>query len=148
MQVREIMCTDILGCTKDTSLRDAAAIMCEKDCGSLPVFESAGSRKLIGIITDRDIVCRTLGQGKDPYQMAVGDCMSMPVITVTPETSLDECRRRMEKNQVRRVPVIDASGRCCGMVSQADLALKCEQEEAGELVKEVSKPTPLASAVR
>jgi CBS-domain-containing membrane protein len=73
--------------------------------------------------------------------------MSSPVVTVTPETSVDDCCKVMEENQVRRVPVVDESGACCGMVSQADVAGRGSKEETAEVVKEVSRRTDTPSRV-
>ena len=73
--------------------------------------------------------------------------MSSPVVTVTPETSVDDCCKVMEENQVRRVPVVDESGACCGMVSQADAAERGSKEETAEVVREVSGRTGTSSRV-
>jgi CBS domain-containing protein len=138
MQVKDIMTPAPNCCTRDTSLTDVARLMATQDCGAIPVVEGGG--KLVGIITDRDIVCRTLADGKDPFQMAAGDCMSMTVATVTPESSVEECARLMQQHQIRRVPVVDRNGRCCGMVAQADLARKAPERQTAQTVRQVSQP--------
>ncbi len=147
MQVKNIMTKDPACCTKDTSLTDVARMMVDCDCGAVPVVESDKSGKPVGIITDRDIVCRTLADGKDPFQMAAGDCMSIAVVTVRPDTGVEECADLMADNKIRRVLVVDEAGNCCGIVSQADLAKHADQEDAADLVREVSEPTEAASAV-
>ena len=68
------------------------------------------------------------------------DCMTADVLTVTPETNLDECVACMEQRQVRRVVVVDGDGRCTGILAQADLARLLPKEDTGELVKDVSQP--------
>jgi CBS domain-containing protein len=138
-RVRDIMTPDPACCTKDTSLTDVARLMVEHDCGAIPVVERNENGRLVGVITDRDIVCRTLANGEDPYQMAAGDCMSSAPITVRPDTRLEECARKMEQHQLRRILVVDASGRCCGVVAQADLARHAEEEQTGDVVKKVSQ---------
>jgi CBS domain-containing protein len=143
-RVRDIMTTDPVCCIKDTSLTDVARLMVEHDCGAVPVVESNDNGRLVGVVTDRDIVCRTLANGEDPYQMAAGDCMSSAPITVRPETSLEECARKMEQHQLRRILVLDASGRCCGIVAQADLARHADKARAGDVVKNVSQSGELA----
>src|SRR5262249_20028792 len=77
--------------------------------------------------------------GKDPDKLSVRECMTSPVVTVTPETSIEECCRTMEAHKVRRVPVVDEGGSCCGIVSQADVALKTAEQHVAEVVKQVSK---------
>jgi CBS domain-containing protein len=143
-RVRDIMTADPACCTKDTSLTDVARLMVEHDCGAVPVVESNDNGRLVGVVTDRDIVCRTLANGEDPYQMAAGDCMSSAPITVRPDTSLEECARKMEQHQLRRILVLDASGRCCGIVAQADLALHADKARTGDVVKSVSQSGELA----
>ena len=80
-------------------------------------------------------------------QATAKDCLSRPVITCTPEMSINECAQLMERHQVRRVPVIGGTGAVCGMVSQADLARKGPQPMAAELLEQVSEPNLFASAV-
>jgi CBS domain-containing protein len=102
------------------------------------VCDEAG--KPIGVVTDRDIVCRVIAQGKNPADLKAADCMSKSVITATPDLDVADCARLMEQYQVRRLPVVDEQGVCCGMVAQADLARKAPRETTIEVVEEVSKP--------
>ena len=142
MKVKSIMTSNPACCTPDTSLRDVARLMVEHDCGEIPVVESLASMRPVGVITDRDIACRAVAGGKNPLQMTAKDCMSSPIVTVTPETDVQECVRTMEEHRVRRVPVVDEVGSCCGMVSQADIAKRAPARETAGLVKEISQPTP------
>jgi CBS domain-containing protein len=141
MKVKEIMSKEPACCTRETSLQDVAILMVENDCGEIPVVDTLQSKRPVGVVTDRDITCRTVALGKNPLDLRARDCMSSPAVTVTPETSLDECCRLMEENQLRRVPVVDGSGGCCGIVSQADIAAHASKGDAGEMVKEVSRKT-------
>lgn len=145
MQTKEIMTTAPGCCGPDTPLRDVARLMVERDCGEIPVVDQ--NRKPLGVVTDRDITCRTVAEGKNPLELTAKDCMSSPVVTVTPDTSVDDCCKVMEENQVRRVPVVDESGACCGMVSQADVAERGSKEETAEVVREVSRRTDTPSRV-
>ncbi len=140
MQVREIMTENPGCCTPDTSLQEIAQMMVDKDCGAIPICESERSKKLVGIITDRDIVTRCVAQGKNPLEMNASQCMTKNPATVTPEMSLEDCCHEMENHQVRRIPVIDNNGACCGIVSQADIARQGSDEATGELVETVSQP--------
>ncbi len=146
MEVKDIMTPDPACCTPDTTLQRVAELMVENDCGEIPVVENAASMKPVGVITDRDIVCRTVAKGQNPLTMTVSECMTTPCVTVTPDTSLDECCRVLEENQIRRVPVVDAGGVCCGIVALADIAKHAKKRDTADVVKEVSEPSSSASA--
>ena len=140
MTVNELMTLDPVCCTPQTPLREVARLMSSHDCGEIPVVETRDNRLLVGVVTDRDIVLRAVADGRNPADTPISSCMTTDVVTVRPETSLDECRKLMEDHQIRRVPVVDGSGACCGIVSQADVAQRASAGETGELVREVSKP--------
>jgi CBS domain-containing protein len=140
MKVKEIMSKEPACCTRESSLQDVAILMSEHDCGEIPVVDNMQSKRPVGVVTDRDITIRTVALGKNPLELRARDCMSSPAVTVTPETTVDDCCALMEDNQLRRVPVVDESGCCCGIVSQADIA-RNSKKDAGELVKDVSRQT-------
>ena len=121
-------------------------MMVDHDCGEIPVVDDKESKVPIGAITDRDIVCRTVARGINPLDLTVADCMSTPCVTVTPGMSIQECSRIMEENKIRRVPVVDADGCCCGIVALADIALHAGRDLTAEVIKEVSEPSSAASA--
>jgi predicted transcriptional regulator/YHS domain-containing protein len=120
-------------------LRDVARLMRDFDCGEIPVVDGSAKRP-VGVVTDRDIACRAVAQGSDLDELSARDCMSTPVVTVTPETSIEDCCNTMEARQIRRVPVVDQAGSCCGIVSQADVALHASARQSAEVVREVSRP--------
>jgi CBS domain-containing protein len=138
MKVSELMTPDPVCCTPETTIEDVARMMRANDCGEIPVVQSAQTRRLVGVITDRDVVCRAVADGKAPATTNVSACMSTPVVTVGPDTSLEDCRTLMEEHQIRRVPVVNGND-ICGIVSQADIAVKAPASATGELVREVSK---------
>ncbi|MFL6208728.1 MAG: CBS domain-containing protein [Pyrinomonadaceae bacterium] len=146
MQVKDFMTADPTCCTPDTTLQRVAEMMVEHDCGEIPVVENVASMLPVGVITDRDITCRTVAKGINPLTMTVADCMTTPCVTVMPDTPLAECCRILEENQIRRVPVVDAGGACCGIVALADIAQHAKRRETAEVVKEVSAPSAAASA--
>ena len=146
MQVKEIMTADPACCIPETALQDVALMMIDHDCGEIPVVEDKNSKRPIGVITDRDIVCRTIAKGLNPLDLTVADCLTTPCVTVTPEMSLGACTWIMEDKKIRRVPVVDADGGCCGIVALADIALRGKSGVTAEVVKEVSEPTAAASA--
>jgi len=137
MKVKEIMSSDPACCAPAASVEEAARLMAERDCGEIPVVDSG--HKPLGVVTDRDIACRAVAKGKGP-NTPVKEIMSSPAITVSPDTDIDECCRVMEANQIRRVPVVDAQGGCCGMVAQADFARRGSEKMTAELVRDVSQP--------
>jgi len=136
---RDVMTPDPACCTPNTTLDDVAKMMARNDCGEIPVIDLAD--QIIGVVTDRDIVCRVVAEGKNPMAYTAETCMSDPVVTVRDDATLEEVVETMERHQIRRVPVVDASGSCCGIISQADVVLCANEEQAGELVREVSKDT-------
>ncbi len=137
MRVQDIMSANPTCCAPISTIEEAARLIVDNDCGEIPVVDAA--RKPLGVITDRDIACRVVARGKGP-STAVQEAMSTPPITVTPETSIEDCCRVMEDNRIRRVPVVDGEGTCCGIVAQADLARRGSQQMAGEPVRDVSAP--------
>ena len=140
MKVKELMTKNPTCCTPDTNLEEVAKMMCEHDCGEIPVIENENTFKPIGVVTDRNITCRTVAKGKNPLELTAADCMTDHCITVTPDMSLEECCELLEENQIRRVVVVDKEGKCCGIVSQADIAIHAPQEKAAEVLQEVSQP--------
>ncbi|HEX6124333.1 MAG TPA: CBS domain-containing protein [Pyrinomonadaceae bacterium] len=139
MNVREIMTKDPACCTPETPLQEVAQIMVEHDCGCVPVVDSEDSRMPVGMITDRDITTRTVAKGQNPLDLTAGDAMTSTVVSVTPETSVEECCNIMEQSQIRRVAVVDKNGACCGIIAQADVATNAAPRQTAEVVQEVSK---------
>jgi len=147
MKVKDIMTPDPACCTADSNLQQAAQMMVDHDCGEIPVVDDLENYTPVGVVTDRDMVCRTIARGLNPLEMQVGDCMSTPLVSVTPENSLDECYQVLEENQIRRVPVVDASGRICGIIALADIAERVSKADSGEVLQQVSAQTTSASNV-
>ena len=147
MQVREFMSKDPVCCNPESSLGDVARLMVDHHCGEIPVVEHGNSGKLVGVVTDRDITCRTVAKGRNPLELTAKDCMSSPVVMVTTDTALEDCCHTMEENQIRRVPVVNETGGCCGIVSQADIARVGSEKIAGKVLKEMSRPTSTAFRV-
>jgi len=147
MQVREIMTPNPICCTPTTSLRNVAKAMVQHDCGEIPVVESLDDGTLVGVVTDRDIVCRLVAEGKNPLEATAESCMSSPVVVVWESTQVEDCAHLMEENQIRRVPVVDGGGACCGIVAQADIAQHASRRLTAELVKDVSQPAAESSRV-
>ena len=135
--VKEVMTSNPVTVEADASVVEAARVMKKEDTGIVPV--TAGGR-LVGTITDRDIVVRVLAEEKDPQATTVRDVASTELVTVDPQQELDEALRLMARNQVRRLPVVEGDGWLVGIVSQADVARQADDARTGELVEEISKP--------
>jgi CBS domain-containing protein len=144
MKVTDVMSKGVTCCGSDSPLQDVAAMMVDCDCGEIPVTDGRG--RLIGVVTDRDITCRAVAQGRNPLQLSAADVMTSPAITVEAEASVQDCCEVLERNQIRRVPVVDASGVCIGIVSLADIAREASGRKTAEVVKEVSRPSVGAAA--
>jgi len=144
MNVQDLMSKDVTCCGSDTSLQDVAAMMVDCDCGEIPVVDGRG--QLLGVITDRDIVCRTVARGHNPLELTAADAMTSPAVTVEPEMSVKDCCDKLEHHQIRRVPVVSETGRCIGIVSVADIARNASGRATAEVVQEVSKPSVRSSA--
>lgn len=136
---RDVMTPDPACCTPNTTLDQVAKLMAQNNCGEIPILDTADQP--IGVITDRDIVCRVVAEGKNPVGHTAEQYMSQPVVTVRADAPLDEVVSTMEKHQIRRVPVVDERGCCAGIIAQADVALTGGEHEVAELVREVSRDT-------
>ena len=139
MKVKEIMTAVPAVCGPDTPLAEVARTMVGRDCGAVPVV-GAGDARIVGIITDRDMVVRGIAEGRNPLTQTASACMTSPVFTIEENASLDDCTDLMESKKVRRVPVVSAAGALVGIVAQADIARHASRKEAGELVRDVSTP--------
>ena len=138
IRCREIMTSSVKTATRELSLRDVARLMRDGDMGSVPVVEDG---KLVGIVTDRDIVVRAIAEGKDSSS-SVGEAMTTDICSVKPDDFAFEAIRLMGEKQVRRVPVVDENGALAGIIAMADVALEMEDEkEIAETLEEISSGT-------
>jgi CBS domain-containing protein len=142
-RVREIMTEGPACCAPDTTLDEVARMMVENDCGEIPVVDL--DDRVIGVITDRDIVCRVVAEGKNPAAYTAETCMSQPAVTVSQNTAIEDAVSIMEKHMIRRMPVVTDHGTCAGIISQADLARTGPARKVAELVREVSQGVVRAS---
>lgn len=139
MKIHEIMSRDPVCCVPGDSAQHVARIMCDHNVGSVPVVLDQPSRKLIGMITDRDLCCSIIAAGLDPKTTKVEKVVSSDLVTCRDGENVEECERAMQNHQVRRIPIVDGEGRVIGIVSQADLALKDKAENVSTTVREISK---------
>jgi CBS domain-containing protein len=137
MLIKEIMCKAPTCCTPETMLPEIARMMLEHDCGAIPVCNGTA---LVGVITDRDIVCRAMAIRPDLKTTPAADAMTSPVVTVNDNDSIQRAVSLMAENKVRRLPVVK-DGVLVGMLTQADLAEHLPLAEIGSLVRKVSAST-------
>ena len=122
MRVADLMTSAVADCSPEESIRTAAKRMVDCHCGCLPITVcDGGEKRLVGIVTDRDLACRAVAVGLDPEHTEVGRCMSFPVQTITRDADLGECADRFTILNIRRLVVVDAQNRCLGIISRADL---------------------------
>jgi CBS domain-containing protein len=131
----EIMTRDVRTATSKTSVSEIAVMMRDGDMGAVPVVENG---RLIGIVTDRDLVVRCVADGGGP-DTPVSEAMTTEIFSVKPDDFAFEAVRLMGDKQVRRVPVVDEDGKLAGIISMADVALETEDElEIAETLEEIS----------
>ena len=133
--IREAMTSSPATVEPGTTAQEAARLMKSKDVGSLPVVE--GDR-LVGMITDRDLAIRLVGEGKS-VDTPVGELASKDVVTIDPQQEVEEAARLMAEHQLRRLPVCEEDGKLVGILAQADVAQIGHDALTGELVQTISK---------
>jgi CBS domain-containing protein len=142
VRVLDIMTPNPVCCTPDSTAREAATLMRDNDCGSIPVVENREANRLVGMVTDRDLAVRGYAAGKGP-ETRVRELMTEAPITSAPEDEVEIVREVMVAQQVRRVPVVDNNGAVVGIVAQADIALEegaASDQEVGRVVEAISEP--------
>ena len=134
-QVRDLMTPSPTTCEPSTTVVEAARVMASEDVGPVPIVDGG---RLVGIVTDRDIVVRVVAEGQDPSSATIGDIASSDLVTVQPDMDLQEAERLMADKQVRRLLVTEGD-RLVGIVAQADLARALDEERTGEVVQQISQ---------
>lgn len=136
-KISELMTPNPCAIDANKPVSYAARMLKDEDVGLAPIVE--GDR-LVGTLTDRDIVTRVVAEGRDPQSVTVREVASTDVVTVDPGQDLKEALRLMASNQVRRLPVVEEDGRLVGVVAQADVAREAKDKQTGELVEDISQP--------
>jgi CBS domain-containing protein len=140
VKIQDVMTRNPRTVTPEAPAREAARIMQEEDIGVVPVVEGDQSRRLVGVITDRDIAIRVVAEGRDG-DSRVREIMTSKLHTRHPDDDLDEAMDTMAEEQVRRVPVVDDRGELVGIISQADVVRKARDEaKAEDTVERISEP--------
>jgi len=138
MQVKEVMSPGVECVSPDVTLREAAQKMRALDVGPLPVCQND---RLIGILTDRDIVLRAVAEGRDPQATAVHDVMTPQIVYCFEDQEIAEVARLMEQKQIRRLVVLNRTKRLVGIISLGDLAVASGDEHcAARTLESISEP--------
>ena len=138
MEVREIMTRDPESLRPESTVTDAARLMDRLDVGAMPV---ADGRKLAGLVTDRDIVVRSVAKGIDPTEATVDTVATREVATCFEDDDVRDLRQLMKEKQIRRVPVLSRDRDLVGIVALADLALETDEATSGDVLETVSRPS-------
>ncbi len=138
MKAKDIMTKDPRVVTPETTVQEAARLMQSEDTGILPVVESEGSRRLLGVVTDRDIAIRVVAEGR--MQAQVRDAMSSGIKTCNEDDDVKDVMDLMASEQVRRIPIVDEGGTIVGIVSQADIVREGDDKRAEETIERISQP--------
>jgi CBS domain-containing protein len=140
MRIQDVMTRDVRTVTPDAPAREAARIMKDEDVGVVPVVEDNDSRRLVGIVTDRDFAVRIVAEGRGA-DARVREVMSGQVQTRRAEDDLEDAMDTMAREQVRRIPIVDERGSLVGIVSQADVVRKAKDDARAErTVEQISEP--------
>ena len=135
-QIRDVMTDNPCAIDAEKPVAYAAKMMKQEDVGLAPIVEG---ERLVGTVTDRDIVTRVIAEGRDPESTSVREIASTDLVTVDPQQNFDEALRLMAQHQVRRLPVVEEDGRLVGVVAQADVAEHASSSDTGRMVEEISE---------
>jgi CBS domain-containing protein len=138
----EVMTKTPFCCLPTDAVSKVAQQMKKENVGSIPVIESSQTKKLIGIVTDRDLALQVVADERDVKSTMVVDVMTRKVVTCRVDDDIQKAVEKMAKYQLRRIPVVDNDHKIVGIISQADVATRVNQaEETAKMVKEISRPT-------
>jgi CBS domain-containing protein len=146
MKIRDMMTANPVCCVPTDSAQTVARIMCDESVGSIPVVMDQDSRKLVGVITDRDLCCSVVANGLDSKATPIEKFMTLNPVACREAENVENCEGLMQEHQIRRIPIVDAQDRVIGIVAQADLALKDKPERVSKTVAEISKGAKPSSA--
>jgi CBS domain-containing protein len=150
MRIKQIMTKDPSCCVPSDPAKHAAVIMRDEHVGIVPVIDNEQSRKVVGVVTDRDLCMNVIAEGRDPNQVCVEDCMTTKIVSCLPDDSVEQATQLMRDNQIRRVLVVDGARELCGIVAMADVVERGDLKvtQTHETLKRVSAPTEEPSKPR
>ncbi len=140
MKCKAIMTKDPVCCVSTDTAMAAAEIMKSEDIGSLPVVDDKASKRLAGIVTDRDLALEVVAAGRDPKSVKIADVMKSGLVTCKTTDDVKKAIDKMSDHQIRRIPVVDEEGCIVGIIAQADVATRLEEPETtADMVEEISR---------
>jgi CBS domain-containing protein len=150
MRIKHIMTKDPSCCVPSDSAQRAATIMRHEHAGIVPVIDNEQSRRIVGVVTDRDLCMNVVAEGRDARTVPVEQCMTTTVVTASPNDSVEKVTELMRENQIRRIPVVNEQGDLLGIVALADVVGRSEIKptQTHDTLKKVSAPTNEASKPR
>ena len=138
----ELMTKDPVCCLPDSMVAHVAQLMKRENIGPIPVIESEQTRKLVGIVTDRDLALSIVAEGRDANSTKVEAVMTRKVVTCRADDDVQKALDAMSEHQLRRIPVVDSDNKILGIIAQADVATRINQpEKTAAIVKEISRST-------
>lgn len=141
MKCQEVMTPNPACCTPQDNAARIATLMKDENVGSIPVCEDDNSRRLVGIVTDRDLAIKVVAEGREPEGTRAEQVMSRRPVTCGAADDLDSAIQAMEQHQIRRILVVDRDGRLTGIIAQADVAMRNDDPtQTAEVVKHISEP--------
>lgn len=136
----QVMTKEPVCCLPEDTVAKAAQLMQRDNIGSIPVIDNDKTQKLVGIVTDRDLVLKVIAKGQDAKTTKVETVMTRQVVTCLAEDDLQKALDAMAEHQLRRIPIVDGSQKIVGIIAQADVATRVNQpEKTAEMVKEISQ---------
>ena len=150
MRVKHVMTKDPNSCVPSDSAQHAARIMRDQDAGIVPVIDNEQSRKVVGVVTDRDLCMNVVAENRAADAVSVEECMTTRVVSCSPNDSIDKATELMRDNQIRRVTVVNESGQLLGIVALADVVERAgvKTTQTHETLKRVSAPSDEPSKPR
>ena len=138
---KNVMTKKVVCCTPDDLVSKAAGFMKTENVGSIPVIENEETKKLVGIVTDRDLTLKVLAEGLDANSTKVEAVMTRRVITCLAEDDVQKALDAMSSHQLRRIPIVNNNNKILGIISQADVAMRYDHpKRTAAMVKGISRP--------
>jgi len=147
VKARHVMTSNPICCLPTDTAQHVAGLLRDNDIGAVPVVKDQKTRKLVGIITDRDLCCAVVAAGLEGKAILIRRILSKNPVKCHVEDNLERCIESMEWYQIRRLPVVDDHDRCIGIISQADMALKAKPPEVSRIMAGISKVRVRESSV-
>jgi CBS domain-containing protein len=140
MKCREVMTENPSCCLPSDAVFDAAQLMKSEDVGPIPIISDKETKKLEGMVTDRDLALKVVAEGLDPKNTRIEEIMTTGIITCGPDDNANAAIQLMEQHQVRRIPIVDDSNRLVGIIAQADIATRMNApQKTAEVVEQISE---------